>query len=367
MSMKYSTVSVALALFACGNLHAVTYYVDSSSPNTVQDGLTPQTAWVTLTQVNAPVFQPSDSILFRRGTSYSGLLWPQGSGTQGSPITIGGYGAGTRPSIDAAGEFSVIFLWNQEHYRIQGLELTGGSQFGVLITGDVTNGSLTGFHLNDLVVHNCWGDPRWDSGLIVITPYATGLLFHDVLVENSHAHSTNLWYGIHVGFNFFSGAQVSTNRSTNVTVRGCWVNEVYGDLITVSQANGVLIEGNTVWRGGLAPRGISYTPNAIWVWSCDNSLIHYNEASQMFCFEPWDGGGFGVDWGNTNTLVEYNYAHDCQGFGAAIYGRFDVGTLNTVIRYNTFWNNGQDEIVQESDNGGWIEGVEIYGNVIGRD
>lgn len=356
-----------LSLLACAS-EAATFYVDSSSCNTVEDGLTPGTAWKTLAQVNASTFLPGDVIAFKRGTTYTGSLQPRGSGSPGSPITIGVYGAApTRPCINGGSAQAAVRLFNQQHWHIQGLEITGGFQYGVHISGNQPGGSLSHFRLTDLVVHDSWGTPRWDSGLVVIIPYATGLLLHDVVVDNVHAYNSNYSYGIHVGFNFWSGGQVDHHRSTDVTVRNCTVHDVYGDNITVSQTNGVLIENNVAYRGGLAPEGISYSPNAIWTWSCDNTLVQYNEVYDMRCFSTWDGGAFDVDWGSTNTVIQYNYAHGNQGFAVSVYGLHGTGTVNSVIRYNIFSHNGDEEILVAADGGGWVDGVEIYGNTISSD
>ena len=44
-----------------------TYYVDATNGNDYNNGLSPSTAWKTIAKVNAPSFNPSDFILFKRG------------------------------------------------------------------------------------------------------------------------------------------------------------------------------------------------------------------------------------------------------------------------------------------------------------
>ena len=46
--------------------------------------------------------------------------------------------------------------------------------------------------------------------------------------------------------------------------------------------------------------------------------------------------GFDIDRSASNTLVEYNYAHDNQGGGVLL-----TGAVDSVIRFNIFENNGQ--------------------------
>src|SRR5947208_12431199 len=81
---------------------ANTYYV-SSSGNDLNSGLSPDQSWATSSHVNAQQFNPGDTVLFERGGLYRGTLRPQGSGTSAAPISVGCYGTGNLPVIDAAG------------------------------------------------------------------------------------------------------------------------------------------------------------------------------------------------------------------------------------------------------------------------
>src|SRR5690606_17175549 len=62
------------------------YHVDADTGNDNNDGLTPVTAWKSLTKVNATTFLPGAKILFKAGGIWGGQLWPKGSGINGSPI-----------------------------------------------------------------------------------------------------------------------------------------------------------------------------------------------------------------------------------------------------------------------------------------
>lgn len=64
------------------------YYVDSENGDDAADGLTPDTAWETLDNVNEKEFEPGDKILLKEGTQYHGTLNPSGSGTEEAPISI---------------------------------------------------------------------------------------------------------------------------------------------------------------------------------------------------------------------------------------------------------------------------------------
>ncbi|MBA2482263.1 MAG: right-handed parallel beta-helix repeat-containing protein [Planctomycetes bacterium] len=364
--IRWSIIALLVSAIAVRPEAATAYYLDAASANTVQDGRSPSTAWTRLAQVNARTFAPGDVIALKRGTVYAGTLQPGGSGAAGSPITLTAYGSGARPRIDGGPQMAAVRLFNQQHWHVESLEVIGGSQYGVYISGDQP-GALTHFRVTDLVVHDAYSTPRWDSGLVVIIPFGAGVHLHDVIVDGVTAYNSNLWFGIHVGFNFWSGDPVPELRNSDVIVRNCTVHDVYGDAITVADTNRALIERNVGYRCGLAPAGISYTPNMMWSWSSDSVTLQFNEAYEMSSFGGGDGGAFDVDWGSTNTLIQYNYAHDNQRFGAVVYGLQGKPTINSVIRYNVFSHNRDTEIMLYTADGGTIDGVQIYGNTISTD
>lgn len=74
------------------------HYVDSASRCADDSGQGSLTRpWKTLAAVNAHRFKPGDRLLFARGSSYSGGLLINDSGTPGSPITLAAYGSGPAP------------------------------------------------------------------------------------------------------------------------------------------------------------------------------------------------------------------------------------------------------------------------------
>ncbi|MDO5308252.1 MAG: right-handed parallel beta-helix repeat-containing protein [Planctomycetia bacterium] len=77
---------------------ATEYYVDSLEGDDAQDGLTPQSAWLTLARVNRACLSPGDAVLFRSGRLWRGRLVTH-SGEEGAPIRYGSYGQGEAPRI----------------------------------------------------------------------------------------------------------------------------------------------------------------------------------------------------------------------------------------------------------------------------
>lgn len=347
---------------------AQTYYV-SPNGSDGNSGLSANQAWASVARVNLTTFSPGDQILFERNGRYSGSLRPLGSGTADLPVAIGAYGNGALPVIDGSGQEEPLRLFNQQHWNVDSLELTGGTQYGVLVSGDASYTVLKGIHLTNLRVHDIYATPRWDSGLVMVVPIGDHLTFEDVLVDGVTAYNTNLWYGIHVGFNLWYGYPTNPPRTVNVVIRNSTVHHVYGDGITAAQSQKVLIENNLVYETGLAPAGVSYTPNGIWTWQSDHTTVQFNEGYATHSYD-FDGGVFDVDWGSTNTTIQYNYAHDADGYCVAVMGAHHVTTVNTIVRFNTCSNNGrkasmtarQGDVFVVTFDGGSLDGVQIYNN-----
>jgi len=98
-----------LFLFACvfflflianaRSASAATYYVDATTGLDTDTGLTEDLAWQTISKVNTSSFNHGDNILFKRGEGWREQMSFPSSGISGSPITIGDYGSGVKPTI----------------------------------------------------------------------------------------------------------------------------------------------------------------------------------------------------------------------------------------------------------------------------
>ncbi len=73
---------------------AVTYYVSSSIGDDANNGVTPETAWKTLDQVNDAI-KSGDTILLKRDDLFRGFI----KTFKDEDVTIGAYGSGTKPIL----------------------------------------------------------------------------------------------------------------------------------------------------------------------------------------------------------------------------------------------------------------------------
>src|SRR5258707_13724311 len=116
------------------------------------------------------------------------MLWPKGSGTSASPIGIGAYGTGALPVVDAKGSSTAIRLFNQHHWEIRDVEVSGSTEYGIHVSGD--QGVLDHFRVTDCVVHGVHSTEKMKtktSGLVVFE--ATGKqLFQNVVIDGVTAY-----------------------------------------------------------------------------------------------------------------------------------------------------------------------------------
>ncbi len=93
-------ISAALLSIATHSALAAntSYYVDCSAASNGSG--TQSSPWNSLVTVSGTTFGGGDTIFFKRGTTCSGQLWPKGSGSATSPITIDSYGSGALPIIN---------------------------------------------------------------------------------------------------------------------------------------------------------------------------------------------------------------------------------------------------------------------------
>ena len=76
-----------------------TFHVDANAGNDARDGLTPETAWRSFTNINGRVLGPGERLLLRRGSVFNDELKVTAHGRPDNWAEIGAYGTGPRPTI----------------------------------------------------------------------------------------------------------------------------------------------------------------------------------------------------------------------------------------------------------------------------
>jgi len=334
-----------------------TYYI-SSDGNDNKSGLSIKAAWKSLERVNQVTFHPGDAILFKSGDIWNGQLHPLGSGSDGKPIIIDRYGAGSIPVINF-GELAGagIKLVNQEWWIIRNLEVTSGAPPKQLIgrQGIVALAEGTDKHTGHIIISHCfihdiWGQLGGDGDF---TGYNSSAIFvgqamgrkniqggsaDDILLENNRIERVDrcgiiIWKGI-----------------KNIVVRGNTMENLGGDGIMVNGCIKGLIEKNiakrTCMRSGdqdIIITGRSYNPHtaAMWIQACVETVMQFNEVYDTGRQKGnGDGNAYDFDFDCKNCIVQYNYSRNNHGFLLIMYR-----TTGNIARYNIS-ENDQSHLIQ---------------------
>ncbi|MGR6974025.1 choice-of-anchor Q domain-containing protein [Streptomyces cynarae] len=360
-----------------------TYYV-STSGNDSNAGTSTSAPWRSLTKVNSTTFQPGDVIRFEAGDSWTGQLWPKGSGIDGSPISIDSYGTGAKPKIAGQGTVGdAVRLNNQQYWEIRNLDVSNaapatatpgenlGDFRGIGVHGD--NGqTLHHFVIDSVDVHDVTGEVKWvggstannkpgitfqqgwdrskDTGGIAfltgvqdITAPGAPTVLDDITVENSTIKNTSFagivtkqYAGDAPGAVYTGWGKRATANDpnytpyTNVTFRGNYItqaNTSYGcNGIYLTGVRGGLVEGNVIDRVGTS--GVETN-------MADSVTVQHNEImGTHLAAGGADQNGLDPDIGTTNQVFQYNYLHD-NGDGILLCAcNTAVKFGSVVVRYN---------------------------------
>lgn len=326
------------------------YYI-SQIGNDSNTGISIHHPWRSIDRVNRTRLNAGDSVWFQAQQTFKGNLTFSGLGVEFSdkPITFGSYGEG-RATIDAGNGSG--FLCSNTHgvhiidlnfigdgtdrnngsgirfvntlpedkkltnIRIEKVEISGFRHSGICIAAEPIDGTWCGFsnvkithahiHDNGDAGVNCYG---------VWNPEDEGYSHQDIYIGNCQVYRNEGLAG----------------KSTHT-----------GNGIVLAQVNVGTIEYCQVYENGRLNCSDEGGPVGIWTWDSNRVLIQCNESHHNRTGSGKDGGGFDLDGGVRNSIVQYNYSHDNDGAGFLL-AQFEGARSfhSNVIRYNLSENDGR--------------------------
>ncbi|MFN8241630.1 MAG: right-handed parallel beta-helix repeat-containing protein [Bacteroidales bacterium] len=324
--------------------------------------------WLSLDRLGRESLEPGDRVYLEGGTRFKGTLVLDSvdSGSDGNYILITSYGNG-KAIVDGS-VHEAARISGCQYFTIRNINFKGdGRSAGSKADGVVLS------NCNDFVVDSIDVSGFQHSGVLVDgsrNARLTSVIAHDngfsgILVSGPHANdpviydNTGLYIGYCVAYNNPGDPTVKENHSGN-GILACSVN---GGTIEYCEAynNG----WDMVWTGN--------GPVGIWIWDCNDFTIQYcishdNKTNPVAA----DGGGFDLDGGVSNSVIQYCISYNNMGPG---YGLFEFGAAkpwkNNLIRYNISRNdglkNGGAVSVWRGNNGGVISDCEIHNNTFYTD
>src|SRR4051812_41632631 len=320
-----------------------------------------------------------DRLLFEAGQTFDGNLTldHHDAGTSDRPVAIGSYGRG-RATI-RAGAGTAILVHNAGGVHVSDLVVVGdgrgrNSGSGIEFLNDrsggkrlehvrITGVEASGFGKEGIFVHGAPDD--WSpSG------------YRDVRIENCAAHH-NAHTGIYVTGHFDAWRKAYPNE--DVCVCYCLVHDNTGDPEAFNEnrsGSGVFIEGTRTAlveycearENGSLNRGAHGGPVGIWATLSDRVTIQFCRSHNNHTGGRFDGGGFCLDGGVTNSVLQFNQSYENDGSG---YGLFEYAGIPTaehnVIRHNYTRNDGRRNGyagIHLWNGGPGIAHIEIYHNEV---
>jgi hypothetical protein len=147
-------------------------------------------------------------------------------------------------------------------------------------------------------------------------------------------------------------ADSGKKASRNIQIRHCRAENNPGDPTNLNNHSGngivaghctnLLIEYCTATNNGWDMPRIGNGPVGIWCYESDSAIIqHCLSYRNKTAVGAADGGGFDLDGGVTNSIVQYNLSYENQGSGYCIFQYWGASPwYNNVFRYNISENDG---------------------------
>ena len=309
-------ISISLSLFSKN------YYIDAIGGNDSNNGNSISSSWKSFTKVNATTFAAGDSILFKSGCTWTGQLYPKGSGTTGKPIVIDNYGTGNLPYFDGNGMTGtgVVYLYNQQYWEINNLEIvnnaaSAGDRRGVRIESS-NYGTANHIYLKSLNVHNIKGsigqarsDKRTGGiGFGIVSVSTAESHFNDILVDGCTIQSCDnegLIFECVSGDGFQPGSpEWASMKISNAAVRNNTIYNISKNAMVIRLFEGGVVEHNVCYNTANGMTG-----NTIYSCSCLNTVFQYNEG-YLNNSPDFDGSLYDADLRSPGTIWQYSYSHD---------------------------------------------------------
>ena len=217
-----------------------------------------------------------------------------------------------------------------------------GRQNGVDFLNDQTK-TASRPHLNHIRVNNISTQGFGLNGLRVWAHNTLG--YKDVQISDSESFG-NGYSGIYVGatqWHHQQNANVIIDRVVSHDNPGFQSQEMpyTGHGVIIAETNGGAIQNSVAYGNGKAYGNANV---ALWTYQSNAIVIQGNLAYGNRSAGPYDGGGFDIDGGTTNSIIQYNRSYDNDGAGYLL-AQFDGAKpmSNNVFRYNLSVNDGRGD------------------------
>jgi len=354
------------------------YHLDPRGDDTSGDG-SRERPWRNLARLTTAPIAPGDEILLVAPGEYPGtlVLAPGQGGTPEAPVVVRSHGEGRaviRPGDDAPG----VAIANAEGIELRGLEVVGpGAERGVS-PGVVVHCDLPGnVRLRHIRLEQIEVDGFARGGVVLSATHASGSGFDDVVFEHVDSHD-NGDCRISIWGHVVPGVLTTSHRRVSLVHCRCWDNHGLpgrldantGSGIVLSGVDGGLVEYCEARHNGRDNRCLEAGPMGIWCYHARSVVVQHCIAHHNRSASQRDGGGFDLDGGCQDCVLQHNYSYDNDGPGFLLAQYPGAAAhLRNRVRFNLSQNDarrggqGAIQLWADASNGG-LDGDRVHHNTV---
>ncbi len=302
----FSCLLPALLSGLLSSLSGAEYHL-SALGDDARDGLTPETAWQSLSRASTARYRPGDCLVLRAGDRFAGSLHLGQGGDAQQPVVVTSSAGGRATIASGNGETGVML--DAGHVTLRGFDLSGPgataapSGDGIHLRCATAGQRVAGVVLSDLRVSGFPGHG------IRLSADGAGAGVDDLLVEHCRASANG-----EGGMGSWGPCAQGVWAHHRIVVRECCFHDNRGipSKNTNHSGNGIIlgdvqdavIEQCRAWGNGADCTFTGGGPVGIWLCEADRSVIracvsHHNHTGT----QSVDGGGFDLDGGCTRCVI----------------------------------------------------------------
>ena len=309
------------------------YYFNSKALN--EGNGTKQQPFQSLEKFEQLAFQAGDTILFHSGDTLEGnIVLNNINGTKEHPIVFTSYGNEKKKCVINGKDKEAFVINSSGYFTIADLVFigvgrkTGNTTDGIKLVNcknaEIKNVEVSGFQKSGLMLYN-------GEASEVNNVYAHENGFAGILVEGDYQKRIS------------SNIHIINCRADNNPGDPANLNNHSGNGILVGNCKNILIEYCTATNNGWDMPRIGNGPVGIWAYEADSIIIqHCISYKNKTAKGAADGGGFDLDGGVTNSIIQYCLSYENWGSG---YGIFQYNSAsnwsNNTVRYCISINDGK--------------------------
>jgi hypothetical protein len=383
--LLWSAAAVIVAQIGFNPRARASDYYFSPGGNDSNVGNSSASPFASLAKLNSLTLGSGDNVYLEGGANFAGNIQLDANDTAvnaagapiGAPIKISNYGTGY--ATINAGNGTGISALNNGNIEISNLKLVGSgshldAQQSKYVYDNTGNGiefiNTNGVKNQHIVVNNVEAQNFGGNGVWLGASGQSG--YDGVTISRVIAHQNQLAGIATMGDpnngnrNNFNNVLIQRSTAFNNYGRDKAPNQQNsGSGIVIGQVSGGKIEKSVAYGNGVRCDSTQGGPVGIWAWDSANIVIQKNESYNNGVAGQLDGGGFDLDGGVINSVIQYNYSHGNTGAGyllAQYPGAKPMG--NNIIRFNVSQNDAQKNDFGAIHIWGDVDDAKVYNNTV---